>query len=336
MINAKSFAVPVRESDRLRALWSYEILDTEPEGEYDALCRLASHTFGVPTSLISMVDEKRVWFKSRRGFALPEVSRAEAFAAYAVLAPHEIMVVANMRHDSRFAAHPMVIGSPRFRFYAAVPVLDASGLALGALEILDVNERSLTSTQYDALRDLGGFVMTAMMSRRQALDLTRLPNTDYLTGIGNRAGFDKAVAIEIENARRSGTTFAVLCMDLDGFKAVNDRFGHPAGDEVLREVSRRLKDLVRKGDTLGRLGGDEFGIVLRNGDESSAQALLERIAEGVLEPIVLRCGAQVTVGISGGCAEFDQTQDSAELMLSLADQALYREKRKAVALRLVS
>jgi len=163
-----------------------------------------------------------------------------------------------------------------------------------------------------------------------------LPNTDYLTGIGNRAGFDKAVAIEIENARRSGTTFAVLCMDLDGFKAVNDRFGHPAGDEVLREVSRRLKDLVRKGDTLGRLGGDEFGIVLRNGDESSAQALLERIAEGVLEPIVLRCGAQVRVGISGGCAEFDQTQDSAELMLSLADQALYREKRKAVALRLVS
>jgi len=87
---------------------------------------------------------------------------------------------------------------------------------------------------------------------------------------------------------------------------------------------------------LGRLGGDEFGIVLRNGDESSAQALLERIAEGVLEPIVLRCGAQVMVGISGGCAEFDQTQDSAELMLSLADQALYREKRKAVALRLVS
>ena len=104
----------------------------------------------------------------------------------------------------------------------------------------------------------------------------------------------------------------------------------------MREVSRRLKDLVRKGDTLGRLGGDEFGIVLRNGDESSAQALLERIAEGVLEPIMLRCGAQVTVGISGGCAEFDQTQDSAELMLSLADQALYREKRKAVALRLVS
>jgi diguanylate cyclase (GGDEF)-like protein len=88
--------------------------------------------------------------------------------------------------------------------------------------------------------------------------------------------------------------------------------------------------------SLGRLGGDEFGIVLRNGDESSAQALLERIAEGVLEPIVLRCGAHVMVGISGGCAEFDQTQDSAELMLSLADQALYREKRKAVALRLVS
>ena len=151
------------------------------EGEYDALCRLASHTFGVPTSLISLVDEKRVWFKSRRGFALPEVSRADAFATYAVLAPHEIMVVANLRHDSRFCGHPMVVGSPRFRFYAAVPVLDATGLALGALEILDVNERSLTSTQYDALRDLGGFVMTAMMARRQALDLTRLPNTDYLS-----------------------------------------------------------------------------------------------------------------------------------------------------------
>ncbi len=99
MINPTSFAVPVRESDRLQALWSYEILDTEPEGEYDALCRLASHTFGVPTSLISLVDEKRVWFKSRRGFALPEVSRADAFATYAVLAPHEIMVVANLRHD---------------------------------------------------------------------------------------------------------------------------------------------------------------------------------------------------------------------------------------------
>jgi diguanylate cyclase (GGDEF)-like protein len=117
-------------------------------------------------------------------------------------------------------------------------------------------------------------------------------------------------------------------MDLDGFKTVNDQYGHAAGDEVLCEVGRRLKEQVRSEDTVSRLGGDEFGVITRNIAQDSAQLLVQRISQAVTAPVLLSRGAWVSVGISIGFVSYSEAIDSAAALLTQADSVLYQLKRQ--------
>lgn len=119
-----------REEDRLRALEELAILDTEPEDSYDRLVALASQVCEAPIALVSLVDAKRLWFKSRIGLNVCEVDRDDGFCSFAILTP-EVMVVPDMQKDPRLADHPLVAG-PHIRFYAGVPLL-LHGLPVGTL-----------------------------------------------------------------------------------------------------------------------------------------------------------------------------------------------------------
>jgi len=121
----------------------------------------------------------------------------------------------------------------------------------------------------------------------------------------------------------------VLCLDLDGFKDINDRFGHPAGDEVLCEVASRLQQQLRAEDTVSRIGGDEFGMIIREGSPTSAQALTQRITQAMSTPIRLPSGDKVSIGISIGMATYNDAIDSQYSLLAQADSDLYRAKRRA-------
>jgi len=138
---------------------------------------------------------------------------------------------------------------------------------------------------------------------------------------------DKVLAAELRHAMRTGEVFSVLCMDLDGFKDVNDGFGHAAGDEVLCEVARRMSQAVRLGDLLARLGGDEFAVVMRHGGQEDAAVLAQRIARAVQAPITLSTGDTVGVGVSIGMASYTDSVSSVSALLGQADQALYQAKR---------
>jgi len=127
---------------------------------------------------------------------------------------------------------------------------------------------------------------------------------------------------------RHGERLAVCLLDLDGFKAVNDGFGHPAGDETLKEISQRLLTQVRAGDVLARLGGDEFGIVMRAGSTEAAQALARRIVRAVSQPIRLSTGDEVGVGVSVGMAAYANDVMSVRKLVTQADQALYEAKKQ--------
>jgi diguanylate cyclase (GGDEF)-like protein len=168
------------------------------------------------------------------------------------------------------------------------------------------------------------------------MDLQRLALTDHLTGIGNRAQFDKSLTSELKHAMRTGEPFTLLSMDLDGFKDVNDHHGHQAGDEVLCEVSRRLTALVREGDVLARLGGDEFALIMRHGGRASAAALAQRIVDTLGQPISLSKGATVAVGVSVGLADYSDDVALPSTLLARADQALYESKQRAVRRRQLS
>lgn len=320
--------IPENESQRLDAVRSLRILDTEPELEFDALTRVAAHTFSSPIAVLAMMDADRLWFKSRLGLDVPQLDRKIAFCAHAIMRPREPLVVQDLKTDARFTDNPLVANPPNIRFYAGAPLVDEVGHALGTIAVIDAQPRAFDSAQRAALMDFSTLVMTALQGRQRALEMKRLATTDHLTGIANRAHFDMVLETEMGHALRTGEPVSVLYMDLDGFKEVNDSLGHAAGDDVLREVARRLAGQIRMGDVHARLGGDEFAVVMRQADQNAAAMLARRIAAALERPVTLPGGRMVQVGISVGMATSTAAARSAAALLEEADQSLYRTKKR--------
>lgn len=166
-------ALPPNETERLRALLDYEILDSLPEQSYLDLVLLASRICEVPMALIGLIDDHRQWFKARVGLDGTQTPRDLTFCAHALLQPDRVMEVPDALHDPRFARHPMVLGAPGIRFYAGVPLLTESGHALGTLCAIDSRPRQLRPDQVEGLRALARQVMELLNLRRALLLLKR-------------------------------------------------------------------------------------------------------------------------------------------------------------------
>ncbi len=151
--------------------------------------------------------------------------------------------------------------------------------------------------------------------------------SDALTGLPNRSIVMDRLDMAVAAARRSGTNVGVLYIDLDGFKEVNDRYGHLAGDEVLKEVGARLQHLLRASDTVGRIGGDEFVAIspyLRHGDD--LKVVVTKVREA-LKHVVTHGDASINVDGSVGAALFPRDGDTPVALLAVSDSAMYHDKR---------
>jgi diguanylate cyclase (GGDEF)-like protein/PAS domain S-box-containing protein len=152
---------------------------------------------------------------------------------------------------------------------------------------------------------------------------------DALTGLPNRLLLADRLRQSLRDAKRQGHMLAVCYLDLDGFKPVNDRFGHEAGDLLLQEVARRLSKTVRDNDTVCRLGGDEFVLLLpRLGGAEECSAILRRVVAEVARPLDLTTGNQAAVTVSVGVACFPKDAQDHENLLRYADRAMYSAKQK--------
>lgn len=162
----RAAALPADETTRIRVLRDYEILDTEPEREFDDLTLLASQICGTPKALISLVDEDRQWFKSRVGVSVRETPREVAFCAHAIL-DSQILIVPDAKNDERFADNPLVTREPGLRFYAGAPLITPEGHALGTLCVMDGVPGDLNPAQANALRALARQVVAQLELRRR-------------------------------------------------------------------------------------------------------------------------------------------------------------------------
>jgi PAS domain S-box-containing protein len=162
--------VPVNEDERLKALDSYDILDTIPEAEYDALTRLASYICQVPLAFISFIDGKRQWFKSTLGLTIDEVPRADSFCRYTIMSD-SLVEVEDARTHEIFSESDSVKGDFGIRFYASAPLIDPDGYRLGSLCIFDQKPKILTPDQRDALQTLASEVMSHLAIRKQKKEL---------------------------------------------------------------------------------------------------------------------------------------------------------------------
>lgn len=341
------------ENARLAALREYEILDTPPEEQFDDFTRLIAHVCQAPIAAINLVDRDRQWFKSEIGLGVRETPLDISICRHAILQPG-LFVVPDTTRDPRFMDNPLVTGDPYLRFYAGALLETKEGLPLGTLCVLDYAPRRLSPEQEDALQILARQVMASLELRRrtrglqEALahneklreelesrknelvslneSLTQLATTDPLTGLSNRRVFEDTMKLEVSRFRRTGTPFSLVLLDLDHFKAINDRFGHDGGDDVLRQVAEQLAPLVRDVDLLARIGGEEFALVLPDTDARSAGKTAERLRRWLEGEGSERLGSyDVTLSAGVAMAVVDDTELS---VYGRADQALYRAKRE--------
>jgi diguanylate cyclase (GGDEF)-like protein len=205
--------------------------------------------------------------------------------------------------------------------------------------MLEARRKDTTAVPVDvslAFTAVGGTEMYTLIARDATVrklhedQLEHQATHDPLTGLANRKLFDELLVRAVFRAERSRRALAVLYLDLDGFKDVNDVFGHQAGDRVLTETSRRLESVIRPGDIVARLGGDEFVVLCENlATPDDAEKIATRVVQVIGKPIAVAAGvATVTasVGIAiGGLGE------SAASVVARADEAMYRTKQDGKA-----
>ena len=170
-------SIPENETERLKALYELEILDTGAEESFDELTRLACYICKTPTALITLIDSDRQWFKSKIQLTQAETSRDISFCAHAILQPGPFLVQ-DALDDERFKTNPLVISEPKIRFYAGAPLTTEKGYNLGTLCVLDREPRTLDRAQILALKTLSNQVITMIKLRHELISLRRALNEE--------------------------------------------------------------------------------------------------------------------------------------------------------------
>jgi diguanylate cyclase (GGDEF)-like protein len=238
------------------------------------------------------------------------------------------MHIPDASRDARFADNPLVTGELGIRFYAGAPIQGPSGHTLGAICIIDRVPREVSQTELEQLRHLAIGVENAIRLHASAVELQKLALTDFVTELPNRAAFNHRLRSALTpRADSMAPGVGLLFLDLDGFKAINDLFGHAGGDAALAEVARRLRSITRQCDMVSRFGGDEFCILVEDvREQGDLYELAQRVHTALAEPFTLEHQV-VPLRTSIGVAVSPSNGTNIEVLMRKADAALYSAKR---------
>ena len=335
--------LPANEDARLKAVGAVTSLiapDTAEQEVFDSIARLARDVTSMPMAVVSLVEKDRQRLLAHPGLQALESSRSVSFCAHAILSS-ELLEVPDTLADPRFRDHPLVLGAPRIRSYAGVPLVLPSGETLGALCVLDTVPRKLSDAQKHALKTLAHSVVGEIELRRRVSELEveiarrriaeaqilQVAMRDPLTRLPNRMALHERLEQHVRMAHRHGDTLAFLFIDLDRFKLINDTLGHDMGDSALVEVAERLTRTLRDSDTVARLGGDEFAVLLPEvGDADEAVQMAGKLIAALIEPAHLN-GHRLHLNASIGVALYPGHGDTGEQLMRNADLAMYQAKQ---------
>ncbi|WP_144191758.1 sensor domain-containing diguanylate cyclase [Shewanella algae] len=257
-------------------------------------------------------------FAPSLGISLRETPRDQSFCGHAILSP-ESMLIPDTLKDPRFADNPLVTGAPHIRFYAGYPLTMRNGCRVGTFCIIDVRPRELSQEDKLCLEDLGHMVENELQHMEEVCQ-------DELTGVANRRGFELLGEMALSSCCRESFYGALLYLDLNEFKPINDTYGHSEGDAVLQAFAAMLVSCFRESDVVARLGGDEFAVLLTHLRPLDVRAIKLRFRKALAE-LNFRLAKPYQIRASLGEALYDpaQPRSLAELMPQ-ADGLMYRRK----------
>jgi len=310
---------------------------------FDDSVRLAADLTGSPMAAVSILGEHYQWFKAKYAIPLRGTTREVSFCRFTVQ-QDDVFVVPDATLDPRFATNPLVVGHHNVRAYAGAPLIMADGEHIGAVCVLDTQPRTFGEREQQILELLARQVVSQLqleqLIHRQACDIDDLEIAraemrhmamhDDLTGLQNRRGVIRALEQVFTSPHPSvqaawAQGVSLLYLDLDDFKRINDIRGHDFGDRVLVEVAARLTRELPSHQVLGRLGGDEFIMMVRGNGPQEVAPIAERILQAVRRPMTIE-GERLVVDASIGLAAAERFWTVPEL-IDHADQAMYDAKQ---------
>lgn len=306
---------------RLAALQRLAILDTPVEQPFEKIVTLVRTVLAVPIATVTLVDRDRQWFKAKRGLEAAETPRSMSFCTHTIR-EREPLVVEDAEADPRFAGSPLVVGPPFIRSYAGVPLRTPDGHNVGSLCAMDTRPRRFSPADIGILSNFANIVC-------DELELRLIAQSDHLTGTLTRRGFVEQVEREIARSTRYSRPGSLIILDLDHFKSINDNHGHAVGDAVLCQVADVMRSSLRPSDVVGRLGGEEFGILLPETGEREAILTADRLRRAIDAHQVrvsdhLSVHVTASLGVAGlteGMAAFADWLQAADAMLYAAKQS---------------
>ena len=307
-----------REVDRLAALDSLDLMDTPRDVGLERVVGLIKTIFSVDIGLVSLIDAHRQWYKACSGLPNDEVPREDTFCRY-VLDLEEPIIVPDATKDLRFLQHPAVTGESHIRFYAGVPLKTKDGHTIGTVCAIDRSPKSFGHRDIAILQELAGVAM-------DRIELLQSASTDGLTDTLTRRAFKQEADQLISLALRHQHDIACIVLDIDHFKRVNDTYGHAAGDAVLRAVAATCKTALRAGDLFGRLGGEEFAVLLPHVGREGALSVAEKVRAVISSQMVRGDFGELNVTASLGVSALSIVSKDIETLLAQADAAMYQAK----------
>lgn len=306
-----------RETLRLLEFARLNPVATASEASFDIITRLVQKVLAVPVVTINLLDKDTQYLRARQGIDVDRTDRCDAVCDI-VVRTGKSLVIGDMQRDSRVASNPAVTGPLGLRAYAGAPLTTPSGQHMGALCVLDTRPREFTSAQIDLLSNFAMLVSDQLELRAQA-------DRDFLTDALNRRGFESVLDTEMAWIHDGGPPATLAMFDLDHFKTVNDTYGHPVGDQVLRSFAGLIASRLRKVDHLARLGGEEFALLLTDTPFQKGVMVLERIREAVAA-FRLADLPDLSLTVSIGAVDITRLDNDVAALMNDVDAAVYTAK----------